>query len=262
MAQIVACALILVCMLITACTPEPKGDWLGRPAGGDTTYEKFLIPATKGDAKSQNLIGFMLFFGEGVPQNWEAARIWFARAAEQGHPTARLSLAIISTLDADDLLLTSKVREFYAPLREISSPVNEDPAHNGYSVDIAPYIEQMKSPRDRGGVPGRARYETFCAGCHGLNGIAAYVHSPSFAIGERMDKSDHELLRSISNGRERMPGWGAMLAPRELADILSYIRSFRERYQRGISAGVRPIPENYFTFGPMHGQGLKAAGQP
>ena len=44
---------------------------------------------------------------------------------------------------------------------------------------------------------GEKLYITFCAGCHGFNDIAYYVNSPSFALGERLQKSDHELQKSI-----------------------------------------------------------------
>jgi len=61
--------------------------------------------------------------------------------------------------------------------------------------------------RDEGNEPEPAEktYLQFCGGCHGFNGIAWYVNSPSFALRERMHKSDAELANSISNGRGAMP---------------------------------------------------------
>jgi hypothetical protein len=62
----------------------------------------------------------------------------------------------------------------------------------------------------------------FCAGCHGLNGIAGYVGAPSFALGERMEKSDRELMGSITGGHEVMPEWGDKLPDGLLIEALRF----------------------------------------
>lgn len=64
----------------------------------DTTYEKFRASAQAGDAESQNLIGVMLFFGEGVPRNRLIAHWWFHKAADQSNARAQRNLAIMHSL--------------------------------------------------------------------------------------------------------------------------------------------------------------------
>lgn len=100
--------------------------------------------------------------------------------------------------------------------------------------------------------PGRAEahYLRFCGGCHGLNGVAAYENSPSFAFGERLEKSDAALMRSLLEGRQEMPGWDDKLAPEDLWEILAFIRSLPARFDRGIA--LEPVAPAYmYLFGRM-----------
>jgi len=91
--------------------------------------------------------------------------------------------------------------------------------------------------RDEGNEPEPAEktYLQFCGGCHGFNGIAWYVNSPSFALRERMHKSNAELTDSISNGRGAMPSW----------------ENISESYERGIGNELRPSPDLFFRFRPI-----------
>jgi TPR repeat protein len=49
--------------------------------------------AKKGDARSQNDLGFLYSVGQGVPQDFKTAALWFHKAAEQGHAPALMHLA-------------------------------------------------------------------------------------------------------------------------------------------------------------------------
>jgi len=97
---------------------------------------------------------------------------------------------------------------------------------------------------------GEKIYLQFCGGCHGFNGISAYVYSPSFALGERMHKSDEELAASIRNGRGEMPSWEFTLKPPQIEALVSFIRTFEQAYQRGIGNSLRSDPEQFFRFTP------------
>src|ERR1035441_2202299 len=48
--------------------------------------------ADRGDAIVQFGMGCDYFFGEGVPQDFPQAAIWFRKAAEQGHTGAQINL--------------------------------------------------------------------------------------------------------------------------------------------------------------------------
>jgi len=99
--------------------------------------------------------------------------------------------------------------------------------------------------------PAEKNYLQFCGGCHGFNGIAWYVNSPSFALRERMHKSDAELADSISNGRGAMPSWENMLLPHQIDALVKYIRTLPETYERGIGNELRPSPDLFFRFRPL-----------
>lgn len=181
--------------------------------------------AQAGDAESQNAVAFMLYHGEGAPQDRDMAREWFTRAALTGNERARRNLATMALLPA--------------PGTEARQPASGGDVRQG---------EQL--------------YLTFCSGCHGVNGISAYEHSPSFAFGERLQKGDAELMRSLSEGSQEMPGWDGKLTRRELMEVLAFVRTLRERYEAGIAAPLRAAPPYYYLFGPMEARRLGASTAP
>ena len=77
---------------------------------------------------------------------------------------------------------------------------------------------------------GRQFYEEICASCHGFDGIPILPASPNFSKGERMEKPDTELLKSITDGKgQLMPPWGTVLNEKDRADVLTYIRSLEAK---------------------------------
>ncbi len=210
----------------------------------DTTFGKFLVRAEAGDAESQNVVGFMLFFGEGVPRNRLDAHRWFHRAATQGSVRAERNLAVMQDLGAggppDD---AEAARHF----RLAGSP---DGAPRHGHLALAETVREAATA-SQSARPGEPIYVMFCAGCHGFNGIAEYEHSPSFALGERLDKSDAELLRSIERGIGEMPRWGDKLPRDDLAAVVTFLRTLRHGYEVGIAQALRTRPRLYFRFGAM-----------
>lgn len=113
----------------------------------------------------------------------------------------------------------------------------EDPAHasKGAPVPGAPAGDA-------------ATYERFCAGCHGLNGVAYYVNSPSFALGERLEKSDAELAASIANGIGEMPKWDYLVDPGLITGLVRHVRELERSFQRGIIEPLHGSPDRYYLF--------------
>ena len=73
---------------------------------------------------------------------------------------------------------------------------------------------------------GRDTYEEFCGACHGYDGVPLLPGTPAFLKGERLEKPDAELLRSISEGKgDLMPPWKDILSADERVAILRYVRS-------------------------------------
>jgi TPR repeat protein len=98
---------------------------------------------------------------------------------------------------------------------------------------------------------GETLYSRFCAGCHGLVGVAAYENSPSFAFNERLGKSDAELMRSVLDGNQEMPGWGGKLPEADLREIFAFVRTLPARYDAGIGVEAPELPPYMYLFGRM-----------
>lgn len=244
---------------LLACAYEPEGPTASGPAypsgAWRTTYDKYLPRAMAGEPAYETLLGFMTFFGEGADRDRVQAHLWFHRAAEHGSALAARNLAIMHSLglgvehDADEAAIYARqaeIEDLEATTRNATAAAEPD-----VRVASAAALFPMPSTRTDDVSPGEAAYATYCAGCHGLNGIAAYIDSPSFALRERLDKSDAELLHGIESGMGAMPGWGGKLSPLLLARILAFVRTLPEQYEQGIMHGIRRAPELYFLFGPM-----------
>jgi mono/diheme cytochrome c family protein len=244
----------LIILALSACAFDPQssretGSRIYGP-GWVSTYGKYLPRARAGDAEFQNLIGFMLFFGEGVSMNRRQAHFWFQSAADQGHALAQQNLAIMHRLGTG-----------WSPNLETAGyqARPDGPTDPGRLVGAMPSSSRggmreavqgdLAAAYDIEG--GEATYAAFCAGCHGLNGIAAYIGSPSFALGERLQKTDETLLHSIYQGIGVMPSWGDKLPEDRLREVLAFVRTLEKRYENGIAAGIRRAPPRYFLFGPM-----------
>ena len=98
---------------------------------------------------------------------------------------------------------------------------------------------------------GRHIYLTFCSGCHGFSGRHFFEYAPSFAMGQRLAKSDAELMDSILRGKGLMPSWEDKLPMADLQDALDYLRvlAIQTAYGTDLS-GFNEEPDVYFIFRP------------
>lgn len=72
---------------------------------------------------------------------------------------------------------------------------------------------------------GRDLYDEFCGACHGYDGVPLLPGAPSFSEGERLEKSDEVLMKSIREGKgEIMPAWQDILSDDECEEILQYVK--------------------------------------
>lgn len=106
---------------------------------------------------------------------------------------------------------------------------------------------------DRGGpgLTGADVFMRYCAGCHGFDGFAEYPLAPSFSMGQRLHKSDPELLRSVLSGRHAMPYWQNKLSIDMLQRAIVYLRIMDERYRSGLPPREQPLPEMHYKFNPV-----------
>lgn len=211
--------------LLAGCVLVSDAPDFGVPVAA-STYGKMLARAERDDAESQNAVGYMLFQGEGVRVDEAQALLWFERAARQGNERARRNLSYLLAFPSAT-------------------------ASRGAKSAFARGGEEARDPE--------RLYTRFCGGCHGFNGIAAYENSPSFAFGERLEKPDATLLRSLLNGMQEMPGWEGKLPTQDLRAILAFVRTLPGRYDAGIVEPLRSAPEYVYLFGPMEARRGQAA---
>jgi mono/diheme cytochrome c family protein len=194
-----------------------------------STFEKLLPLALAGDPEVQNFLGFMFYYGEGVARDFDEAHRWFHEAAEQGNVNAQLNLGLFHGATLPEVPAAYKdLEEAAVWLQRVAAagparaPEEHTPIRMG-ELDI-----------------GEKVYATFCSGCHGMSGVAAYPGAPSFAKGERLDRSDHDLAHTVINGKNSMPPWGATLSRELLESSLAYIRATYGHPQAAESGASRP----------------------
>ncbi len=76
---------------------------------------------------------------------------------------------------------------------------------------------------------GEELYEENCAACHGDKGSSILPGTPDFARGERLEKSDDELLKSIEEGLNVMPGWAGIMTHKQIKECLDHARSLSDK---------------------------------
>jgi cytochrome c5 len=100
-------------------------------------------------------------------------------------------------------------------------------------------------------ITGSEVFLRYCAGCHGFDGFAVYEQAPSFSMGDRLHKSDEELLRSVLAGKHAMPYWQDKLSNDMFRSAIAYLRVMQQRYSSGLSPREQPVPEMHYKFNPV-----------
>ncbi|WP_371374224.1 c-type cytochrome [Thalassotalea aquiviva] len=345
---------VLLCVL-SRYSNSTDVDWLRQldePWLEQTTFDRALIEAHKGDEATQNLIGYMLFFGETVEQDLELAHFWFHKAAEAGNKLAQRNLGLfhaglhvatpahfIDNIEANYWLQRANNLNPYQPRSDFTPAItfynSEYPSevdkgealfqtycsgchgidgHGSYSLVPSFKTTNVMSKTDeqlalsiKGGLDGMQGwqgvlsdqmilatiaylrqqfnanslvavddndldaslsksnlknqfdstlslgaqiYSKFCAGCHGFNGIAYFLDSPSFALGQRLEKNDVELKLSIEQGINMMPDWGNKISPEQISAALAYIRTFESQFNAGIERPLNSPLSHFYRFRP------------
>ena len=96
-------------------------------------------------------------------------------------------------------------------------------------------------------MEGKEIYIKNCAICHGASGHgdgpgAKHLSPPppDFArVRFWTGKSDSYLFHIISNGLETMPSWSEKLSPRQISDVLHYIRTFPDHLSGSLKTPSR-----------------------
>ncbi len=67
-------------------------------------------------------------------------------------------------------------------------------------------------------------YQANCAMCHGYDGVPILPGAPNFAVGDRLEKEDTELLQVMRDGKGTMPSWKDVMDDGEQQAALNYVR--------------------------------------
>lgn len=76
-----ACILVVYFMLSSI-------SWAGE-------LENIIAAAQKGDAEAQTELGYMYYYGDGAPRNYDKALEWYNKAAAQNYVYAQYNLGLI-----------------------------------------------------------------------------------------------------------------------------------------------------------------------
>lgn len=75
---------------------------------------------------------------------------------------------------------------------------------------------------------GQTIYDSYCAACHGFDGVPILSDTPNFAKGERLEKSEAELLKAIMDGKgPMMPGWTGILTEPGCDEVVEFLKNTR-----------------------------------
>lgn len=218
-------------------------------------YREVLPLAEAGVPQAQVFIGFLLYEGNGVPQDREQSHEWFHRAAAQGEALALYNLGVMHATgsnaiprDYTEANLAFTMFEVHTRKASINSPIRR--TQSAISKPLWP--EDFKPVIHKGFKPetiGRNLFVFFCSGCHGLEGLAAYPLAPSFALGERLFKDDPALLESVLNGKGPMPPWRNKLTEEQLRKAIGFLRTLPLRAKYGLPV-TRPPNGMILRFRP------------
>lgn len=72
---------------------------------------------------------------------------------------------------------------------------------------------------------GETLYRTYCQSCHGSGGRGVMPGTPNFTTGQTLMQSDLSLFRSITDGKQVMPGFQGVLSEYEILDVIAFLRT-------------------------------------
>ncbi len=88
--------LLTLCIFSSSCLSPPQPS--SQPLTSGPAVSELLTRAQGGEAEAQNQLGVHYSEGRGLPQNYQEAKYWFKKAADQGHAGAQVNLGTLYSL--------------------------------------------------------------------------------------------------------------------------------------------------------------------
>lgn len=88
--------LLTLCIFLSSCLSPPQPP--SQPLPNGPAVSELLTRAQGGEAEAQNQLGIHYSEGQGLPQNYQEAKYWFKKAADQGHAGAQVNLGTLYSL--------------------------------------------------------------------------------------------------------------------------------------------------------------------
>ncbi len=160
--------IISLCLLACASHGVPLEMQAGKVAFENGEYQDAfheLLPiAVKGNPQAQYAVGYMYYYGYGVPEDVESGMFWMTRAAEQNYPPAIEALQIIREhnmeiaadenrrrqMDQRDAIMQSTVRT--SPRRTTVTVIKSKPTQKVTTKYIQP-VTLLHKPSPRISAP-------------------------------------------------------------------------------------------------------------
>lgn len=78
--------------------------------------------------------------------------------------------------------------------------------------------------------PGQALYESSCAMCHGMDGVASRIGRGAVDLNDpawQRRTSVEQIIEVVAEGRGQMPAWKSRLSDEEIRAIADYVRTLQ-----------------------------------
>lgn len=247
------CGLVITALVsISLARAENLQDGIDAYVSGDysTAYRVLSPHAASENPELQNIVGLMLYLGQGTADDALAAQQLFHSAAQLGVADARRNLGILYSLGAPGIAADYEEAMFWFTAAVTGSDRNTLYTPDG-QFTLPESIDTVIKLEFRYDGNGKQTYLTFCSGCHGFSGMRFFPYAPSFAMGDQITKSDEELMRVILRGKGLMPSWENKIPVSELEDALGYLRELALRTGYGTdTSDYDKTPEFYYIFRP------------
>lgn len=247
------CGLVVSALIFfSSASAENLQDGIDAYVRGDysTAYQVLSPQAVSENPEVQNLVGLMLYLGQGTKADARAALPLFRSAALQGVADAGRNLGFLYALGAPGVSANYEEARLWFNIAVSGGDLNTlYPPDNQFTIPRT--IKTVIEPEFRYEENGKHTYLTFCAGCHGFSGMRFFPGAPSFAMGERITKSSEELMQAVLLGKGLMPSWEDKLPISDLQDALGYLKELALRTGYGAdTSNYEKKPDFYYVFPP------------